>query len=94
MGPHEFHGKDIPHIKLDPKMTIEDLVNVFASSGYNGRQLGDAARLYAKMIEEDTTICLTVSGAMTPVGFGGIIKTLIERGFVGLDCYNRGQRVS
>lgn len=82
MDPHEFHGKDIPHIKLDPKMTIEDLVDVFASSGYNGRQLGNAAKLYAKMIEEDATICLTVSGAMTPVGFGGIIKTLIERGFV------------
>lgn len=82
VDPHKFHGKDIPHIKLDPKMTIEDLVNVFASSGYNGRQLGEAAKLYAKMIKEDATICLTVSGAMTPVGFGGIIKTLIERGFV------------
>ncbi|MFQ5781774.1 MAG: deoxyhypusine synthase [Nitrosopumilus sp.] len=82
MDPHKFHGKDIPHIKLDPKMTIEDLVKVFASSGYNGRQLGEAAKLYAKMIKENATICLTVSGAMTPVGFGGIIKTLIERGFV------------
>ena len=82
MDPHKFHGKDIPHIKLDPNMTIEDLVDVFASSGYNGRQLGEAAKLYAKMIKEDATICLTVSGAMTPVGFGGIIKTLIERGFV------------
>ena len=61
MDPHKFHGKDIPHIKLDPKMTIEDLVDVFASSGYNGRQLGDAAKLYAKMIEEDATICLTIS---------------------------------
>jgi deoxyhypusine synthase len=82
VDPHKFHGKDIPHIKLDPKMTIEDLVDVFASSGFNGRQLGEAAKLYAKMIEEDVTICLTVAGAMTPVGFGGIIKTLIERGFV------------
>jgi len=82
MDPHKFHGKDIPHIKLDPKMTIEDLVDIYANSGYNGRQLGDAAKLYAKMIKEDATICLTVSGAMTPVGFGGIIKTLIERGFV------------
>ena len=36
MDPHQFHGKDIPHIKLDPKMTIEDLVDVFASSGFNG----------------------------------------------------------
>ena len=82
MDPHNFHGKDIPHIKLDPKMTMEDLVDVYASSGYNGRQLGDAAKLYAKMIKEDATICLTISGAMTPVGFGGIVKTLIERGFV------------
>ena len=82
MDPHKFDGKDIPHIKLDPKMNIEDLVDVFANSGFNGRQLGEAAKLYAKMIEEDATICLTISGAMTPVGFGGIIKTLIERGFV------------
>ncbi|MCH9041357.1 MAG: deoxyhypusine synthase [Nitrosopumilus sp.] len=82
MDPHKFQGNDIPHIKLDPKMTIEDLVNVFASSGFNGRSLGEAAKLYAKMIKENATICLTVSGALTPVGFGGIIKTLIERGFV------------
>ena len=70
MDPHKFHGKDIPHIKLDSKMGIEELVEVFASSGYNGRQLGEAAKLYAKMIENDATICLTVAGAMTPVGFG------------------------
>ena len=63
MDPHKFHGKSIPHIKLDAKMTIEDLVNVFARSGYNGRQLGNAAKLYAKMIKENATICLTVSGA-------------------------------
>jgi len=82
MDHHSFKGRDIPHIKLDPKMKIEDLVEVFARSGYNGRQLGEAAKLYAKMIKEDAVICLTVSGAMTPVGFGGIIQTLIEKGFV------------
>ena len=63
-------------------MGIEDLVEIFASSGYNARQLGEAAKLYCKMIEEDATICLTISGAMTPVGFGGIFQSLIERGFV------------
>src|SRR5574339_383463 len=82
MDHHEFHGKNIPHIKLDPKMTIKDLVDVYAESGYNGRQLGEAAKLFETMIKEDATICLTISGAMTPVGFGGIVKTLIERGFV------------
>jgi len=82
MDHHHFHGKNIPHIKIGPKTTISDLVDVFAGSGYNGRQLGDAAKLYAQMIKDGATICLTVSGAMTPVGFGGIIKTLIEKGFV------------
>lgn len=79
---HGFYGKDIPHIKLEPDMTIESLVDVYSRSGFNGRRLGEAAKLYAKMIRENATICLTVAGAMTPVGFGGIIKTLIERGFV------------
>ena len=82
MDRHKFHGRDIPHIRLDPDMAIEDLVEVFARSGFNGRRLGEAAKLYAKMIREDATVCLAVSGAMTPVGFGGIIKTLIEKGFV------------
>lgn len=79
---HHFRGKDIPHIKITSRTTIEDLVDIFASTGYNARQLGEAAKLYAKMIQEDAVICLTVAGAMTPVGFGGIIKTLIEKGFV------------
>jgi deoxyhypusine synthase len=79
---HHFKGKDIPHIKLSPKMTIEELVEIYSRTGFNGRQLGEAAKLYAKMIKEDATICLTIAGALTPVGFGGIFKTLIERGFV------------
>ena len=82
MDQHNFKGKNIPHINLNPEMTIEDLVDVYSKSGYNGRQLGNAAKLYAKMIDDNATICLTASGALTPVGFGGIFKTLIERGFV------------
>jgi len=82
MDHHHFKGNDIPHIKLDPNMSIEDLVKIYSESGFNGRKLGEAAKVYAKMIKEDATICLTASGALTPVGFGGIFKTLIERGFV------------
>lgn len=82
MNQHHFKGNDIPHIKLDPSMSIEDLVKIYSESGFNGRKLGEAAKVYAKMIKENATICLTASGALTPVGFGGIFKTLIERGFV------------
>lgn len=82
MDHHNFSGKNIPHILMEPKMGIDDLVEIYASSGYNARQLGEAAKLFCKMIEDDATICLTIAGAMTPVGFGGLFKTLIERGFV------------
>ena len=82
MDYHHFRGNPIPHIQMTPDMGINDLVEIFAGTGYNARQLGEAAKLYCKMIEDDATICLTVAGAMTPVGFGGLFKTLIERGFV------------
>lgn len=82
MDHHKFEGQDIPHIRLDADMDMRGLVDMFAASGYNARQLGDAAKLYEKMISDDATICLAFSGALTPVGFGGIFKTLIEKGFV------------
>ena len=63
-------------------MKIEDIVEVYARSGYNARKLGEAAKLYSKMIKEDAVICLTFTGALTPVGIGGIVQTLIERGYV------------
>ena len=81
-NPHAFTGNDIPHIQLEPDMSVSDLVDVYAASGFNGRSLGNAAKTYLDMIRSGTTICLTVSGALAPVGFGGIIKSLIERGFV------------
>jgi deoxyhypusine synthase len=82
MDYHHFHGKNIPHIEINPDMKIDDLVEIYANSGYNARQLGEAAKLFSKMIEDDATICLTIAGAMTPVGFGGLFKSLIENGFV------------
>ena len=42
MDHHNFEGRDIPHIKLNSNMTIEDLVDVYASTAFNGRQLGEA----------------------------------------------------
>ncbi len=80
--PHKFCGKDISHMNIDSNMSISDLIELYAGSGYNARALGESAKLYNTMIDNDAIICLTISGALTPVGLGGIVKTLIERGFV------------
>jgi len=63
-------------------MKVSDIIRLYQGMGFNARRLGEAAELLLKMIDEDVTVCLTVSGAMTPVGMGGIISTAIEMGFV------------
>ncbi len=65
--------------------TISDLVKLYNVSGsFQGGRLGEAALLYKKMIQENTSICVTLSGAMTPAGMGGVIITLIEHGFIDM----------
>ncbi len=49
---------------------------------FNSARLSEACKIYKKMIDDDTTICLTMAGALTPAGMGGGIIELIERGLV------------
>ena len=63
-------------------MSICDLISFYESTGFNARRLAEAAKMFKKMIDTDATICLTISGAMTPIGLGKSISTMIEKGFV------------
>lgn len=52
---------------------------------FNAARLGEACRIFTdKMLlpEHDTTIGLTVAGALTPAGLGGCIVELMNRGLV------------
>lgn len=78
-----WEGKTISPIALDNKMTITQLIDeVFDSMGYNAKRLAEACHLFKSMLDENSTVCLTLSGAMTPVGLGGGIIKMIEKGFV------------
>jgi deoxyhypusine synthase len=81
MDRHSFTGKRIPYTSINPDTKVSELIDLYTSAGYNARKLGEAAELLYKMIDDDATICLTISGAMTPIGYGGLVKNLIERGF-------------
>ena len=64
-------------------MKIKDLVDEYSRSGaFNAGRLAEACKLYCHMIDQNATVGLTLSGAMTPTGMGGILITLIENGFV------------
>jgi deoxyhypusine synthase len=76
-------GRPITPISIEKNMTITDLVdNVFDGMGYNAKRLAEACHLFKTMIDENSTVCLTLAGAMTPVGMGGGIISMIENGFI------------
>ena len=79
---HSFTGKKIEPPLISKNMTISQLVDFFGSTGYNARRLFEAANIMKQMIDNGSTICLTLAGAMTPIGMGNTIKTLIENGFI------------
>ncbi len=79
---HTFTGKKIDPPNIYPNMSISDLISFYGSTGFNARRLSEAAKMFQKMIDTDATTCLTISGAMTPIGLGKSISTLIEKGFI------------
>lgn len=79
---HSFTGRKIDPPSISEDMTISKLIEYFGSTGYNARRLAEAASMLKHMINNNTTICLTLAGAMTPVGIGMAIKIMIEKGFI------------
>ena len=83
----------MPHMRPDENTDIGGLADMFAGTGYDARKPGEAARLCERMVRGDATACPTVSGATTPLGFGGTFRDPVERGFVdrtittGADAY-------
>lgn len=76
-------GRSIEPLQLRGNEQVADLIdNVYAASGYNARRLAEGAQLYRRMVEDGATICMTVAGAMTPIGMSGIFSDLVQAGFV------------
>jgi deoxyhypusine synthase len=64
-------------------MTVDQLIDE-TFLAYNGGRLQQACRLYAeKMLREEVTVGVTLSGALTPAGVGrSCIIPLIKAGFI------------
>lgn len=76
-------GPSIEPLELAANEGVADLIdNVFARSGFNARKLAEGARLYARMLDADATVGVTLAGAMTPIGMSGVCVSLIEKGFI------------
>ncbi|HKQ73171.1 MAG TPA: deoxyhypusine synthase [Blastocatellia bacterium] len=78
-----LQGKRIAPTPITRETSIVQLIeNTFQA--YNAARLREGAQLFAeRMLADDVTVCLTLTGALTPAGLGiSAIIPLIEAGFV------------
>src|SRR6188474_1281662 len=77
-------GKPIRYYRPRGSADIRNLIDE-GFQAFNAARIGEACRIFTdKMLlpEHDTTIALTIAGALTPAGLGGCIVELMERGLV------------
>jgi deoxyhypusine synthase len=77
-------GKPIRYFRPTGSRDIVRLVDE-GFQAFNAGRLSEACKIFAeKMLapENDTTIGLTIAGAMTPAGVGGCVIELMDRGLV------------
>ena len=76
-------GKRIDPKPITPSTTLKELIdNNFVS--YNSGRLREACQLFTeKILDDDVTVGLSITGALTPAGLGiSAIVPLIENGFI------------
>jgi deoxyhypusine synthase len=77
-------GRPIRYYRPKGSPDIKHLIDD-GFQAFNAARLGEACRIFSdKMLlpEHDTTIALTMAGAMTPAGLGGCVVEMLERGLV------------
>jgi deoxyhypusine synthase len=78
-----LRGKKIDPRRIDGSESVVQLIEG-TFQAYNSGRLREACQLFSdKMLEPDVTVCLTLTGALTPAGLGmSCLIPLIEAGFV------------
>jgi deoxyhypusine synthase len=81
---HYLGGRPIRYYRPRGSQDVRQLID-HGFQAFNAGRLSEACQIFAdKMLapENDTTIGLTVAGALTPAGLGGCVIELMDRGLV------------
>ena len=80
----DYLKEPVNHIKIDGKLTVDQLMQQFKNSGSLGAgRLASACDIYEKMLKDpECTVFLALSGAVVPAGMRTIIVDLIRHHLV------------
>ena len=77
----DFLQEPVRHIKINGKLTVDQLIQQFKNSGsFGAGRLSEACDIYERMIRDDEcTIFLALAGAVVPAGMRSIVADLIRK---------------
>jgi deoxyhypusine synthase len=77
----DFLQEPVKHIKINGKLTVDQLVQQFKNSGsFGAGRLSEACDIYERMVRDDEcTIFLALAGAVVPAGMRSLIADLIRK---------------
>ncbi|MEM3731156.1 MAG: deoxyhypusine synthase [Candidatus Bathyarchaeia archaeon] len=84
MRREDFLREPVKHIKINGKLTVDQLIQQFKNSGsFGAGRLSKACEIYERMLrDKECTIFLALAGAVVPAGMRTLIADLIRKGFV------------
>lgn len=72
-----------PRRSVIPTNDVSSLLDEMSRSGFQGRKLGESAKIWSEMVQDpECTILLGLSGAMIPAGMQECIIELVQRRYV------------
>ncbi len=62
--------------------SFSDLLLAMSKTGFQGRKLGEAFKIWVEMLEDEVTIIMGLAGAMIPAGMRKILSFLVDKRYV------------
>jgi deoxyhypusine synthase len=80
----DFLQEPVKHIKINEKLSVDELIRQFKNSGsFGAGRLAEACDIYERMVrDDDCTIFLALAGALVPAGMRSLIADLIRERLV------------
>jgi len=84
MKREDFLGTPVVHMEIQPKMTVNQLIQQFDNSGsFGAGRLASACDIFENMVrDKDCTVFLALAGALVPAGLRTTIADLIRQRYI------------
>lgn len=82
---------DLSPVSFSQGMTMSDFIDAIGQTSFEARNVCRGARLFKNMITDGDAIWLGIAGAGIAGGMGGMVITLLEKGFIDVICSTGAQ---